>query len=146
MNLFSKITNQNPKTVLGKAMENFKSELGPISFILYMSPLMVLIIINEVNNPGTSFPIIYSVLISWYFISLYLLNKIKKNGNSKSEILEMIICLPIYLSVAISYFSFRLFINKKKYPNVTEDKLPLVQRNIKLKKLKRKIKRKKMFN
>jgi len=145
MNIFSKIVGQNPETLLGKAMENFKKEIGPLSFIIYMTPLIVLCIIFEVNNPATPIPHLYSFFIIWYFIGLYLLNKIKKPGNRKSEIIELIVCLPVSLSVAITFFLLRLFINKKKYPNVTEDKLPLVQRNIKLKKLKRKIKKKKTW-
>jgi len=146
MNIFSKIVNQNPETLLGKAMENFKREMGPLSFIIYMFPLIVLIIINEINNPGTQIPLIYSGLIIWYFVSLILIDRIKKKNNVTSEIIQMVICFPLYLSVLISYFVIRIFINKKKYPNVTEDKLPLVQRNIKLKKIKKKIKKKKIFS
>jgi hypothetical protein len=142
MNLFSKITRQNPKTVLGKTMEKFKKELGPLSFILYMIPLIILILINEGNNPGTPTPSIYTQLIVWYFTSLFLIDKIK-NKNVISQIIEIVICLPIYLSVAIIYIGIKIFINKNKYPNVSEEELSLFQRNIKLKKLKKKIKRQK---
>jgi len=96
MNIFSKIVGQNPKTLLGKAMEKFKKEIGPLSFIVYMTPLIILCIIFEVNNPGTPIPHLYSFFIIWYFIALYLLNKIN------SEIIQMIICLPKYYFIKIN--------------------------------------------
>jgi hypothetical protein len=140
MKILTKITNHKSNTLLGKAMKNFNSEIGPISFILYMLPLLTLVIVYESNNHGSSTPLMYSLLISWYFLSLLFLNKIRKTGNIKSEIIEMVVCFPIYLSVTITFLLFKLFINKKKYPNVTEDKLPVYQRKFKLKKIKRKMK------
>lgn len=140
MNIFSRIVNQNPKTILGKTMENFKKEMGPLSFIIYMTPLIILSMIFIANNPDTAqVPNIYLLLMGWYFVSMYLLDKIKTNNATKTEIIKMILCLPIYLSIAISYLIIRLFINKKKYPNITEDQLPIHQRKYKLKKLKKKI-------
>jgi hypothetical protein len=144
MNLFSKITKQNPKTILGKAMENFKKEIGPISFILYMLPIMILLIVSEAKITNMPLPNIYGILIGWYFVSLFLIDKIR-NKNVISQIIEMVICLPVYLSVAITYIGIKMFINKKKYPDVTEEEFPLVQRNIKLKKLKKKMKNNKTY-
>jgi len=140
MNIFSKIVNQNSSTILGKAMDNFKKEMGPMSFLIYMTPLMVLSMIFICNNPdNASIPNIYLLLIGWYFVALFLLDKIKTKNKVKEEIIKMVVCLPIYLSITISYFIIKLFVDKKKYPNVTEDNLPLHQRKYKLKKLKKKI-------
>jgi len=144
MSLFTKLAKWNPNTILGKAIETFKKEIGPLSFLVYFAPIIVLCMTFIYNNPDASIPSIYTILMGWYFVSLYLVDKIKSN-NKLSEIIEMIICLPVYLSVIVAYFIIRLFFNKKKYPNITEDKLPLHQRKFKLKKLKKKIKRKRIF-
>jgi len=149
MNIFSKIVNQNPSTILGKVMEKYKKEMGPMSFIVYMAPLIVLSLIFISNNPDNqSIPTIYTLLMGWYFVAMYLLNKIKTKNIVKEEIIKMVVCFPIYLSIFISYQIIKIFmVDKKKYPNVTEDKLPLYQRKYKLKKLKKKItKNKSLFN
>jgi len=145
MNIFSRLVKRNPNTLLGKVIEKHKKKLGPLSFILFSVPVFTLCMIFIVNNTTTAIPSIYKILIGWYFLSLYLVDKIKKDNNDTSEIIEMIICLPVYLSVCAAYFIIRIFINKKNYPNITEDKLPLYQRKIKVKKLKRKIRGNKIF-
>jgi len=141
MNIFSKIVNQNPSTMLGKAMDNFKKEMGPMSFIIYMAPLIILSMIFIMNHPDTTqIPTIYVLLMGWYFVAMYLLDKIKTKNIVKEEIIKMVVCFPIYLSIFISYQIIKIFmVDKKKYPNVTEDKLPFHQRKYKLKKLKKKI-------
>ena len=146
MNLFDKLTKRKPDTILGKLVTKNKEHISYLSFVLYFIPFIILILTHDaMNGEGTSeLPVIYTFMFIWYFIALGIVGSIKRSS-IKSQIIEMVVCLPVYASFVASYLVFRLFTNKDKHPDVTEDKLPLHQRKIKLKRIVRKTKRKKLW-
>jgi predicted permease len=144
MSVFDRIVKRNPDTLLGKILTKNSEHMSRISFMIYFLPIIIIFFVNNSHNElKDSVPKIYGLLIFWYFMSIFLISKIRKEGNLLSEIMEIIICFPVYLSFLISFLIFRIFTNKKRYPDITEDKLHLYQRSVKLKKVKRKIRRKK---
>jgi hypothetical protein len=153
MNIVNNILKRKPNTLLGKAMSNFIKELGPISFLLYFIPIITLVLINDVQSGGeVAMPIIYKVLIIWYFFALWIFDKIDTKGKRKREIVKAIITFPLVFSLVLAYYIVQLFINKKKYPDITPEQLPeykkklnIKQRKHKIKKVVRKTKRKKIW-
>jgi hypothetical protein len=141
MDLFNKITKRNPNTLLGIIIEKNKENISILSFMVYFLPIIICFFISysDIQQSENISPI-YSILVLWYFSSVFIINKIEIN----IEILKLLVCFPVYLSFFISLMIFRIFTNKKIHPDITEDKLYLHQRSIKLKKVKRKIKLKRI--
>jgi len=146
MSVFGKMTGMKRDTIFGKYVINNMEQLTYISIAVFFIPLIILILTYDIRsgNSMDDLPGIYSLLFVWYFIAVGLMG-IFSNGNRLGQILEIFLCLPFVGSLLVAYFIFRIFTNKDKHPDITEDKLPLHQRKIKLKRLKKKIKKGKIF-
>ena len=117
--------------VLLKAMSKYTQQMALLAFFLFTIPLTMICLLN----PSES--IIFRIsafILSWYMISLFLLNIVEyDNGN-----LGKIITLPMFISLKSSVLIFKFFL-KKKYPEMEDEHY---QRWVKLKRLKQKINKK----
>lgn len=133
MSIIKKVLKRNFNSPFSKYVKKNYEYISILSFIIYYLPIFVLVFSNESFLDGSGkLPRIYSILCIWYFVGLYFLDKIN------SEYIRLLICLPVYYSMIISYYIFKIFRNKEKYPDVKEEHLPFHIRKIKIKKLKRK--------
>ena len=142
MDLFNRIIKRNPNTILGKMITKNAEGIAMVSFIVYFLPLVILVLGTDFGNGnGTeSVPFIYTFLFIWYFISFGLIGSFK-GASLRSQIIDIIFSLPLYYSFIAAYLIFRIFRNKEKYPDITEQELPAYEKKLNLKRRKHKIKK-----
>jgi hypothetical protein len=146
MALIHKVTNTKPGTPLAELISRRSEIISQLAFILYFLPIIVIFFVNSfLSDESNELPPIYTFLFLWYFIAIGLLEVFNRKERS-GQIIEFVLCFPVYLSFMVSLFIVKLFRSKEKYPNITKDKLPLYHRKIKIKKIKKKIRKKKWFS
>lgn len=145
MSIFTDIIKMNPDTVFGKYITKNIELISMVSLLVYFIPLITLIIANDgFFKDEVDIPVIYLFLFIWYFVAVSLKGThIRKT--KLVEVIEFVVCFPFFVSIIGSFFIVKIFRNKDRYPDVNEDKLFLHQRKIKIKRVKKKIRRKKLW-
>jgi hypothetical protein len=121
--------------MLLKAMNKRVQHISFVSIMLFTIPL---IIVCAANPPESNLCRIPAMLLLWYLISLFSLNKV---GYEDSGDLHKIFTLPVWISLKLSVLIFKIFLIRK-YPEIEEEHFERYQ---KLKRLKSKINRRHLF-
>jgi hypothetical protein len=114
--------------ILLREMNKHTRGMASLSFFIATIPLIVISLLNPI---GSTLCNISGIILFWYMISLFSLNK----ELGFDSIVHKIFTLPVWVSMKLSVLIFKFFLIRK-YPEIDEEHY---ERWVKLQRIKRKI-------